>query len=47
MDGSSEIEITVHPSLAGIGAEEWDACAAPEAADGGRPARSIHHASVS
>ena len=37
MDGSSEIEITVHPSLAGIGADEWDACAVPEAAEGGRP----------
>ena len=37
MDGAGEIEITVHPSLAGVDAVEWDACAAPEAADGGRP----------
>jgi predicted N-acyltransferase len=28
---------TLHPSIAGIPAAEWDACAAPEAADGGRP----------
>ncbi len=36
MDGSA-IEIVTHRSLAGIPAEEWDACACPEAADGGRP----------
>ena len=33
MDGST-IEITAHTTLAGIGPEDWDACACPEAADG-------------
>ena len=33
----AEIEITVHPAIAGIGADDWDACACPEAADGGAP----------
>ncbi|MEM9970459.1 MAG: GNAT family N-acetyltransferase [Pseudomonadota bacterium] len=33
---TSEIEVTAHGSLADISAEEWDACACPEAADGGR-----------
>ncbi len=32
------IAVTVHPSLAAIPAGDWDACACPEAADGGRPA---------
>ncbi|WP_373355612.1 GNAT family N-acetyltransferase [Pseudoroseicyclus sp. CXY001] len=32
-----EIEVSTLSSLAGIPAAEWDACAAPEAADGGRP----------
>ncbi|SEO71059.1 hypothetical protein SAMN04490248_11026 [Salinihabitans flavidus] len=32
-----QIEIESHPSLGGIDAAEWDACACPEAADGGRP----------
>ena len=32
-----DIEISAHGSLADISAEEWDACACPEAADGGRP----------
>ncbi|MFP4273577.1 MAG: GNAT family N-acetyltransferase [Paracoccaceae bacterium] len=32
------VEIRVLGSLAGIDAAEWDACACPEAADGGRPA---------
>jgi len=34
----AQIEIQVLPSLSRIAAEEWDACACPEAADGGRPA---------
>ena len=33
-----EVEITVHESLSRIDATEWDACACPEASDGGRPA---------
>jgi len=33
----AQIEIQVLPSLSQIAAEEWDACACPEAADGGRP----------
>lgn len=40
MDGSKDttlIEIAVLPGMAAIDAAEWDACAAPEAADGGRP----------
>jgi len=32
------VEITVETSLAAIAPEEWDACACPEAAEGGRPA---------
>jgi predicted N-acyltransferase len=31
------VEITVHGAIDEISAAEWDACAAPEAADGGRP----------
>ena len=31
------VEIAVLPGLAGIDAADWDACAAPEAAGGGRP----------
>ncbi|KJZ19113.1 GNAT family N-acetyltransferase [Loktanella sp. S4079] len=31
------IEVAAHPSLDGIPAQDWDACACPEAADGGRP----------
>ena len=31
------IEITLHPDLSGIAEADWDACAAPECADGGRP----------
>jgi uncharacterized protein len=34
---TQEIEIRVVPSLAEIGQEDWDACACPEAAEGGRP----------
>lgn len=34
---SGPLEITFHPRLHGIAAQEWDACACPEAADGGRP----------
>jgi uncharacterized protein len=37
MDGGERIEVTVLGSLAEVGAGTWDACAAPEAADGGRP----------
>ena len=37
MDGSSAIEITAHASLRDIPAADWDACACPEAADGGPP----------
>ncbi|MGD9865589.1 MAG: GNAT family N-acetyltransferase [Pseudodonghicola sp.] len=33
----AQIEIQVLPSLAQIDAADWDACACPEAADGGRP----------
>ncbi|PWR02773.1 GNAT family N-acetyltransferase [Meridianimarinicoccus roseus] len=31
------IEVTAHASLADIPAADWDACACPETADGGRP----------
>ncbi|CUH38800.1 FemAB-related protein, PEP-CTERM system-associated [Jannaschia seosinensis] len=34
----ARIEITLLPDLSGIDAAEWDACACPEAADGGPPA---------
>jgi len=37
MDGGTPVEISVIPSLADVAPEEWDACAAPETADGGRP----------
>jgi predicted N-acyltransferase len=33
----TQIEIRVLPSLSAVAAEEWDACACPEAADGGPP----------
>ena len=33
----TDIEISVLTALSGIDAAEWDACACPEAADGGRP----------
>ena len=32
------LEITLHDRIAAIGAADWDACACPEAAGGGRPA---------
>ncbi|GAA6201820.1 GNAT family N-acetyltransferase [Aquicoccus sp. SU-CL01552] len=32
-----QIEIQVWPSLSRIAAQEWDSCACPEAAEGGRP----------
>ena len=38
MDGNAVVEIRVHPRLNDLSAAEWDACAAPEAAVGGRPA---------
>lgn len=34
----TQIEITAHGRLADIDPGDWDACACPEAADGGRPA---------
>ncbi|WP_299821359.1 GNAT family N-acetyltransferase [uncultured Jannaschia sp.] len=34
---TTEIEISVLPSLSGLDAATWDACACPEAADGGPP----------
>jgi predicted N-acyltransferase len=39
MDGAADgqVEITVLPSLAEVDPAEWDACACPEAADGGPP----------
>ncbi len=37
MDGGSVVEIRVVPGIAEIPARDWDACAAPEAAEGGRP----------
>lgn len=33
----SAVEITAHADLTGISQDAWDACACPEAADGGRP----------
>jgi predicted N-acyltransferase len=33
----SALEVTVHGAVAEIGPADWDACACPEAADGGRP----------
>ncbi|MEM1129632.1 MAG: GNAT family N-acetyltransferase [Pseudomonadota bacterium] len=38
MKDTPEIEITAANSLDVVTAAEWDACAAPESADGGRPA---------
>jgi predicted N-acyltransferase len=37
MDDSAAIEISVLAGIAAIPAADWDACACPEAADGGRP----------
>jgi len=37
LDGSTTIEIEVLSTLAQIDPAEWDGCACPEAADGGRP----------
>ena len=34
---AQEIEIRLVPHLSDIGQEDWDACACPEAAEGGRP----------
>ncbi len=34
---TQEIEIELLPGLHGVSASDWDACACPEAADGGRP----------
>ena len=35
--GETRVEVTVHARIAEIDAATWDACAAPESADGGRP----------
>jgi predicted N-acyltransferase len=37
MDGETPVEITALASLSDIPACDWDACACPEAAEGGRP----------
>ena len=37
MNDNPVIEVTAHARLHEIAAEDWDACACPEAADGGRP----------
>jgi len=37
MNDNPVIEVTAHAHLHEIAAENWDACASPEAADGGRP----------
>ncbi|WP_071674510.1 GNAT family N-acetyltransferase [Nioella nitratireducens] len=37
MDGETQIEISAFASLADIAAEDWDACACPETADGRPP----------
>ena len=37
MDGGALVEIRVIPGLDDTPAREWDACAAPECPDGGRP----------
>lgn len=37
MDGETPVEITALASLSDIPARDWDACACPEAAGGGRP----------
>ncbi|MEM7497872.1 MAG: GNAT family N-acetyltransferase [Pseudomonadota bacterium] len=37
MSGDAALEITIHRAIAEVDAAAWDACAAPEAADGGRP----------
>ena len=37
MDGDARIEVEALASLHDVPAEAWDACACPEAADGGRP----------
>ena len=36
--GPESLTVTLHPAIAEIAAADWDACACPEAADGGRPA---------
>jgi uncharacterized protein len=35
MDGNTQVEVTAHSTLADIDPADWDACACPEAADGG------------
>ncbi|MGJ8622074.1 MAG: GNAT family N-acetyltransferase [Yoonia sp.] len=34
---NATIEVTAHPTINAIAASDWDACACPEAVDGGRP----------
>ncbi|SPH22827.1 hypothetical protein ASD8599_03574 [Ascidiaceihabitans donghaensis] len=36
-NGQHEVEISVVPKISDIGPRDWDACACPEEADGGRP----------
>ena len=36
-DTPQEIEVRVHTRIAEIGQADWDACACPEASDGGPP----------
>lgn len=35
-DSAPSLEVTLHPAIHDIGPAAWDACAAPEAADGSR-----------
>ena len=35
---TATLDLTLHDTIAAIGRADWDACACPEAADGGRPA---------
>jgi len=37
MDGDTRVEVTAYSTLADIDAADWDACACPEATDGGPP----------
>jgi len=37
MTDNAPLEVSVHPDLSDIDPADWDACAAPEAADAGRP----------
>ncbi len=37
MTEDTTVTVTMHSRIAAIGPDDWDACACPEAADGGRP----------